>query len=196
MHELVKAVLALALSTAAAVWLLGVALHLRPSTDQLAYGNPLPYLKVCMDSGAAKFWVEDFGGFSYERVWLYVNGQLKASGVPGTDTVAKCGDEVAAVVKYHSGIKKIEGRILCTKPIKTAGGGQQIVNLHFEVRTALAAQDAAGNADVSGLPIDVVESCEVWPRDDYYNSVVYIIPRTPDVLICDTSGYSPSKSYG
>ncbi len=39
---------------------------------------------------------EDFGGFSYERVWLYVNGQLKASGVPGTDTVAKCGDEVAA----------------------------------------------------------------------------------------------------
>ncbi|MCC6031702.1 MAG: hypothetical protein LM566_02145 [Pyrobaculum sp.] len=40
MHELVKAVLALALSTAAAVWLLGVALHLRPSTDQLAYGNP------------------------------------------------------------------------------------------------------------------------------------------------------------
>ena len=119
MHELVKAVLALALSTAAAVWLLGVALHLWPSADQLAYGNPLPYLKVCMDSGAAKFWVEDFGGFSYEWVWLYVNGQLKASGVPGTDTVAKCGDEVAAVVKYHSGIKKIEGRILCTKPIKT-----------------------------------------------------------------------------
>lgn len=67
--------LALALSTAAAVWLLGVALHLWPSADQLAYGNPLPYLKVCMDSGA--------------------------------------------VVKYHSGIKKIEGRILCTKPIKT-----------------------------------------------------------------------------
>ena len=103
---------------------------------------------------------------------------------------------MAAVVKYHSGIKKIEGRILCTKPIKTPGGGQQIVNLHFEVRTALAAQDAAGNADVAGLPVDVVGSCEVRPRDDYYNSVVYIIPRTPDVLICDTSGYSPSKSYG
>jgi hypothetical protein len=92
MHELVKAVLAFALSTAAAVWLLGVALHLWPSADQLAYGNPLPYLKVCMDSGAAKFWVEDFGGFSYERVWLYVNGQLKASGVPGTDATAECGD--------------------------------------------------------------------------------------------------------
>jgi len=45
----VKAVLALALSTAAAVWLLGVALHLWPGADQLAYGNPLPYLKVRMD---------------------------------------------------------------------------------------------------------------------------------------------------
>jgi hypothetical protein len=55
MHELVKAVLALALSAAAAVWLLGVALHLWPSADQLAYGNPLPYLKVRMDSGAARW---------------------------------------------------------------------------------------------------------------------------------------------
>jgi hypothetical protein len=121
MHELVKAVLALALSAAAAVWLLGVALHLWPDTGQLAYGNPLPYLKVCMDSGTAKFWVEDFSGLPYERVWLYVNGQLAASGVPGTDVTAECGKEVAAVVKYHSGIKKIEGRILCTKPIKDAG---------------------------------------------------------------------------
>jgi len=163
MNELAKAVIALALATVGAVWLLGVALHLWLSTDQLAYGNPLPYLKVKFDRpvNAVRFWVEDFGGLQYERVWLYVNGQLKASGGPGTDTVAKCGDEVAAVVKYHSGIKKIEGRILCTKPIKAPGDGQQIVNLHFEVRTALAAQDVAGNADVSGLPINVVGSCEV-----------------------------------
>jgi hypothetical protein len=118
MNELVKAVLVLALSAAAAVWLLGVALHLWPDTGQLAYGNHLPYLKVRMDSGAVRFWVEDFGGLTYERVWLYVNGQLASSGGPGTDAAAKCGDEVAAVVKYHSGTKKLEGRILCTKPIK------------------------------------------------------------------------------
>jgi hypothetical protein len=62
MHEPAKAVIALALSTAAAVWLLGVALHLWPDADQLAYGNPLPYLKVRMDSGVVRFWVEDFGG--------------------------------------------------------------------------------------------------------------------------------------
>jgi hypothetical protein len=198
MHELAKAVLVLALSVAAAVWLMGVALHLWPSADQLAYGNPLPYLKVKFDRpvNAVKFWVEDFGGLPYERVWLYVNGQLKASGGPGTDAVAKCGDEVAAVVKYHSGVKKLEGRILCTKPIKAPGGGQQIVNSHFEVRTALAAQDAAGNADVAGLPINVVGVCEVRPSDEYYNFAVYIIPRSPDVLICDASGCSSSKTYG
>jgi hypothetical protein len=101
MNELAKAVLVLALSTAAAVRLLGLALRLWPSADQLAYGNPLPYLKVKFDRpvNAAKFWVEDFGGLTYERVWLYVNGRLAASGGPGTDAAAKCGDEVAAVVK-------------------------------------------------------------------------------------------------
>jgi hypothetical protein len=122
MNELVKAVLVLVLSVAAAVWLLGAALQLWPDAGQLAYGNPLPYLKVRMDSGAVRFWVEDFGGLQYERVWLYVNGRLAASGGPGTDAAARCGDEVAAVVKYHSGTKKLEGRILCTKPIKAPGG--------------------------------------------------------------------------
>jgi hypothetical protein len=197
MNELAKAVIALALATAAAVWLLGVALHLWPDAGQLAYGNPLPYLKVKFDrpANAVRFWVEDFGGLQYERVWLYVNGRLAASGGPGTDAAARCGDEVAAVVKYYSGTKKLEGRILCTKPIKAPGGGQQIVNSQFEIRTALAAQDVAGNADVSGLPVDVVGICEVRPSDEYYNFVVYITPHSPDVLICDASGCSPSKTY-
>jgi hypothetical protein len=44
--------------------------------------------------------VEDFGGLPYERVWLYVNGQLKASGSSGDDAAAKCGDEMCAVVLY------------------------------------------------------------------------------------------------
>jgi hypothetical protein len=195
MNELAKAVLVLVLSAAAAVWLLGAALHLWPDTGQLAYGNPLPYLKVRMDSGAVRFWVEDFNGLQYERVWLYVNGMLAASGGPGTDAAAKCGDEVAAVVKYHSGTKKLEGRILCTQPIKAPSDRQQFINSHFEIRTALAAQDAAGNADVSGLPVDVVGVCEVRPSDGYYNFAVYITPRFPDVLICDASGCSPSKTY-
>jgi hypothetical protein len=148
-----------------------------------------------MDSGAVKFWVEDFGGVSYERVWLYVNGRLAASGGPGTDAAARRSDEVAAVVRYHSGTKKLEGRILCTQPIKAPGGSQQTVNSHFEIRTALAAQDAAGNADVTGLPVNVVGVCEVRPSDGYYNFAVYITPLSPDVLICDASSCSHSKTY-
>jgi hypothetical protein len=192
MNELAKAVLVLALSAAAAVWLLGVALHLWPSADQLAYGNPLPYLKVKFDrpANAAKFWVEDFNGLQYERVWLYVNGMLAASGGPGTNTTAKCGDEVAAVVKYHSGVKKLEGRVLCTQPIRPP-----VVDAdqHFVIRTAFAAQDVAGNVDVTGLPIDIWGTCRENERRVYF--AVHIVPRTPDVLICDKSGCSPSKTY-
>ncbi len=197
MNELVKAVLVLALSTAAAVWLLGVALQLWPSADQLAYGNPLPYLKVKFDrpANAVKFWVEDFGSLPFERVWLYVNGRLAASGGPGTDAAAKCGDEVAAVVKYYSGVKKIEGRILCTEPIKAPGGRQQFTNSHFEIRTVLAAQDVTGNIDITGLPVNIVGVCDVIPDWDYYYYAIHIIPRTPDVLICDTSGCSLGKTY-
>jgi hypothetical protein len=195
MHEPAKAVIVLALSTAVAVWLLGAALHLWPDTGQLAYGNPLPYLKVRMDSGAVKFWVEDFGGLPYERVWLYVNGMLAASGGPSTDAAAECGDEVAAVVKYHSGTKKLEGRILCTKPIKAPSDRQQFINSHFEIRTMPAAQDVTGNADITGLPVNIVGECRVIPDWDYYYYAVHIIPRTPDVLICDASGCSLGKTY-
>jgi len=193
----VKAVLVLVLSAAAAVWLLGVALQLWPNTDQLAYGNPLPYLKVKFDRpvNAVRFWVEDFGGVPYERVWLYVNGRLAASGGPGTGAAAKCGDEVAAVVKYHSGIKKLEGRILCTQPIKAPGGRQQFTNSHFEIRTALAAQDVVGNADIAGLPVEIVGVCEIIYDWNFYYYAVHIVPRTPDVLICDVSGCSPRKTY-
>jgi hypothetical protein len=193
MNELAKAVLVFVLSAAAAVWLMGVALHLWPNTDQLAYGNPLPYLKVRMDSGAVRFWVEDFGGLPYERVWLYVNGRLAASGGPGAEAAARCGDEVAAVVKYHSGVKKLEGRILCTQPIK-APDSRRIVNSHLEIRTVLAAQDVTGNVDVAGLPVDIVGECRVALDSDYYFAV-HIIPRTPDVLICDVSGCSSRKTY-
>jgi hypothetical protein len=195
MNELAKAVLVLALSVAAAVWLLGAALHLWPDAGQLAYGNPLPYLKVRMDSGVARFWVEDFGGLPYERVWLYVNGRLAASGGPGTDAAAKCGDEVAAVVKYHSGVKKLEGRILCTKPIKAPSDRQQFTNSHFEIRTALATQDVVGNADIAGLPVDIVGVCDIVYDWDFCYFAVHIVPRTPDVLICDVSGCSPRKTY-
>ncbi len=140
--------------------LLGVALQLWPDADQLAYGNPLPYLKVKFDrpANAVRFWVEDFGGLPYERVWLYVNGRLAASGGPGTDAAAKCGDEVAAIVKYHSGTKKLEGRILCTKPIKPPGGQvTEIITTNEAVETALDAYEPV--AKQTGVPIAFSGEC-------------------------------------
>jgi hypothetical protein len=182
MNELAKAVLVLALSAAAAVWLLGLALHLWPSADQLAYGNPLPYLKVRMDSGAVRFWVEDFAGLPYERVWLYVNGQLAASGGPGTNATAKCGDEVAAVVKYHSGAKKLEGRILCTNPIKAPGGEQMKFAFRLK-QVAQAYRAMTGDIDQTSLPLRFDGSCNILPNGIGEASVAITATR-PDVMFC------------
>jgi hypothetical protein len=200
MNELAKAVLVLVLATAAAVWLLGVALHLWPNTGQLAYGNPLPYLKVRMDSGAVRFWVEDFGGLPYERVWLYVNGKLAASGGPGTDAAAKCGDEVAAVVKYHSGTKKLEGRILCTKPIEAPGGGLVKREIRL-IQTTQAYRAMTGDMDQTGPPLRFDGSCDI----SYYcdgslcylrgSASVAIAPLRPDVIICVGTNCGASYTF-
>jgi hypothetical protein len=170
-------VLVLALSAAAAVWLLGIALHLWPDTGQLAYGNPLPYLKVRMDSGAVRFWAEDFNGLQYERVWLYVNGRLAASGGPGTDAAAKCGDEVAAVVKYHSGTKKLEGRILCTQPIKAPGETEEWDTYNTMMLTAYRA--ATGDFEATGLPLKITGSVDC----DGKASVMFE-STAPNVFLC------------
>ncbi len=185
MNELVKAVLVLALSVAAAVWLLGTALYLWPSADQLAYGNPLPYFKVKFDrpSNAVRFWVEDFGGLPYERVWLYVNGRLAASGGPGTDAAAKCGDEVAAVVKYHSGAKKLEGRILCTEPIKAPGGGLMKREIRL-IQTAKAYRAMTGDMGQTGPPLRLDGSCDIDFPYPYGRASVTITTLRPDVIIC------------
>ena len=163
---------------------LGAALHLWPSADQLAYGNPLPYLKVKFDRpvNAVKFWVEDFGGLPYERVWLYVNGRLAASGGPGTDAAAKCGDEVSAVVKYHSGVKKLEGRILCTKPIKAPSGGEAKREIRL-IQTTQAYRAMTGDMDQTGPPLRFDGSCDI---DVYRNgrASVTIATLRPDVIFC------------
>jgi hypothetical protein len=170
-----------------------VSLHLWPNTDQLAYGNPLPYLKVRMDSGAVRFWVEDFADVPYERVWLYVNGRLAASGGPGTDAAAKCGDEVAAVVKYHSGTKKLEGRIHCTQPIKAPGGG--------EVRRAIrltqvtqAYRAMTGDMDQTGPPLRFDGSCDI-NYDGTGHASVTIVTLRPDVLVCVETSCGPPYTF-
>jgi hypothetical protein len=184
MNELVKAVLVLALFTAAAVWLMGVALHMWPDTGQLAYGNPLPYLKVKFDRPAnvVRFWVGDFGGVQYERVWLYVNGRLAASGGPGTDAAAKCGDEVAAVVKYHSGVKKLEGRILCTQPIKASDGGLMKREIRL-IQVTQAYRAMTGDMDQTGPPLRFDGWCDIFVNGIGETSVTITATR-PDVMFC------------
>jgi hypothetical protein len=186
MNELAKAVLVLALSAAAAVWLLGAALHLWPDTGQLAYGNPLPYLKVKFDrpANAVRFWVEDFNGLQYERVWLYVNGRLAASGGPGADAAAKCGDEVAAVVKYHSGVKKLEGRILCTEPVKAPRGqATEIITTNEAVETALDAYEPV--AKQTGVPIALTGEC-IYSGNRFIGKVYLRVIRS-DVFLATTN---------
>jgi len=193
MHEPAKAVIVLALSTAVAVWLLGAALHLWPDTGQLAYGNSLPYLKVRMDSGAVKFWVEDFGGLNYERVWLYVNGRLASSGGPGTDAAAKCGDEVAAVVKHHSGTKKLEGRILCTEPVRAPGGGETKRSFRL-IQTTQAYRAMTGDMGQTGPPLRFDGSCDI---DAYKNghASVTIATLRPDVIFCVGTNCGTSYTF-
>jgi hypothetical protein len=193
MNELAKAVIVLALATVAAVWLMSMALHLWPNTDQLAYGNPLPYLKVSFNRpvNAVRFWVEDFGGLQYERVWLYVNGRLATSGGPGTDATAKCGDEVAAVVKYHSGTKKLEGRILCTKPIKAPSGGETKLAFRL-IQTAKAYRAMTGDMDQTGPPLRFDGQCNIFVNNIGEASVTIIATR-PDVVFC--IGTTCSTSY-
>jgi hypothetical protein len=194
MHDLAKAVLALVLSAAAAVWLLGAALHLWPDTGQLAYGNPLPYLKVRMDysTNAVRFWVEDFNGLQYERVWLYVNGRLASSGGPSTNTTAKCGDEVAAVVKYHSGTKKLEGRILCTKPIKPPGGQvTQLTTTNEAIETALDSYEPAARR--TGVPIALSGECTY---DGYsFTGKVYLRVLRSDVFLATTNVWLQNYTF-
>ncbi len=141
----------------------------------------LPYLKVKFDrpANAVKFWVEDFNGLQYERVWLYVNGRLAASGGPGTDAAAKCGDEVAAVVKYHSGVKKIEGRILCTEPIK-APGGSDVKRAIRLIQVTQAYRAMTGDMDQTGPPLRFDGSCDI---ERNYASVTITALR-PDVIFC------------
>jgi hypothetical protein len=131
-----------------------------------------------------KFWVEDFGGLPYERAWLYVNGRLAASGGPGTDAAAKCGDEVAAVVKYHSGTKKLEGRILCTEPIKAPGGQvTEIITTNEAVETALDAYEPA--ARQTGVPIALSGKCAY--SGGTFTGEVYLRVTRSDVFMALTN---------
>jgi hypothetical protein len=88
---------------------------------------------------------------------------------------------VAAVVKYHSGVKKLEGRILCTQPIKAPGGEVKRRTRLIQVTQAYSAM--TGDIDQTGPPLRFDGSCDI----DFYShgrASVTITALRPDVIFC------------
>jgi hypothetical protein len=88
---------------------------------------------------------------------------------------------VAAVVKYHSGTKKLEGRILCTQPIKAPGGETKRAFRLMQVTQAYRA--VTGDMDQTGPPLRFDGSCDIDVYRNGYASVTIAALR-PDVIIC------------
>jgi len=178
---------------AAAVAAVAVALMLQllPDSAKLTYGEPLPYLKAVREGDRLKIWLEDFAGLRPERVWLYVNGELKASGGPGTSVYARCGDQVAALAKYEAGVKRVEAEVRCTKPIKAPEGGEATRNYHSYI--AIQAHRAAtGGVDETDLPVVLGGRCDIDAYNDGF-AELSIRSTRPDVLLC--VGDSCQQSY-
>jgi len=93
------------------------------------------------------------------------------------------------VVKYHSGTKKLEGRILCTQPIKAPGGETKRAFRLMQVTQAYRAM--TGDMDQTGPPLRFDGSCDIdYHCTDTYScylrgsASVRFVALRPDVIIC------------
>jgi len=174
MHKAVVFAFATAVAAAAAALML----PLLPDSTKMAYGEPLPYLKATREGDRLKIWLEDFAGLRPGRVWLYVNGELKASGGPGTSVYARCGDRVAALAQYEAGVRRVEAEILCTKPVK-ARDVEETRDYHSYILTQ-AYRAATGDVDETGAPVELSGDC--FDVDGYLTLTIRALRR--DVLVC------------
>jgi hypothetical protein len=62
------------------------------------------------------------------------------------------------VVKYHSGTKKLEGRILCTNPIKAPGKTETWDT--YSMTMLMAYRAATGDFEATGLPLKITGSVD------------------------------------
>jgi len=180
-----------AFATAVAAVAVALMLQLLPDSAELTYGEPLPYLKATREGDRLKIWLEDFAGLRPERVWLYVNGELKASGGPGTSVYARCGDRVAALAQYEAGVKRVEAEIQCTKPIKAPEGRTKIYNFDYMLSEVL--NNMFGGVEDTDVPVKYKGECNVWytvwnPEKYNITAYVYAEAAAPDVLVC-ADGY-------
>ena len=148
-----------AFATAVAAVAVALMLQLLPDSAELTYGEPLPYLKATREGDRLKIWLEDYAGLRPERVWLYVNGELKASGGPGTSVYARCGDRVAALAQYEAGVRRVEAEVRCTRPIKAPEGGEVTV-LDSEVKKQYVQAYTTLMHGSAGVPYEVEARCD------------------------------------
>ena len=156
--EIVRVVLLVAVSTAVAALMLYV---FGGWPKALPYGEPMPYITFKNTTRGIQLGVFDYSNASV-TAHIYVNGRYAGSGRGWTDVYVKCGDYVEALFQYNGFARKVEGRISCSKPLRSSA-----VTTVFGSRTALEAIAA-----FSSLGIEITTEC-VERVDRRYNSYVY-----------------------
>ena len=173
-----REVITLILSAAVAAVVVALAVGMLPGAGQLAYGNPMPVFKVAYSGGAVQLWVEDFAGVPYQRAYFYVDGRYVGSEPPGGRITVRCGDRVAALVQYASGVKEVNGTVMCARPARAPGGTPQLFDVYSE--TMLEAYRAAtGDVERTGVPVTMTGSI-----DCSGHSTVTFTVTEPNAFIC------------
>ncbi|MFP3200553.1 MAG: hypothetical protein RXR06_11835 [Thermoproteus sp.] len=174
-----REVITLILSAAVAAVVVALAVRMLPGAGQLAYGNPMPVFKVAYSNGAVQLRVEDFAGVPYQRAYFYVDGRYVGSEPPGGRITVKCGDRVAALVQYASGVKEVSGTVMCARPAKAPSGGLMPQNLLFVDRYAYAS--ITGSMEATGAPVVFDGGCS-FSQDDYGNYYISSISLKIDAV--------------
>lgn len=159
--EIVRVVLLVAVSTAVAALMLYV---FGGWPKALPYGEPMPYITFKNTTRGIQLGVFDYSNAPV-TAHIYVNGRYAGSGRGWTDVYVKCGDYVEALFQYNGFARKVEGRISCSKPLRSSF--VTAVPTVFGGRTALEA-----TAAFSSLGIEITTEC-VERVYQQYNAYVY-----------------------
>jgi len=173
-----REVITFVLSAAVAAAVVALAVGMMPGAGQLAYGSPMPVFKVAYSGGAVQLWVEDFAGVPYQRAYYYVNGRYVGSEPPGGRITVRCGDRVAALVQYPSGVKEVNGTVMCTKPARAPGGTPQLFDT-YSMTMLEAYRAATGDVERTGVPVTMTGSINCGG----YSTVTFTVTK-PSAFIC------------
>jgi hypothetical protein len=174
-----REVITLILSVAVAAVVVALAVRMLPGAGQLAYENPMPVFKVAYSNGAVQLWVEDFAGVPYQRAYFYVDGRYVGSEPPGGKITVRCGDRVAALVQYASGVKEVNGTVMCARPARAPGGTPQLFDT-YSATMLEAYQAATGDVERTGVPVTMTGSIDCGGG----HSTVTFTVTEPSAFIC------------